>query len=192
MRAYRRLAEGPDPGDLVRPFHDTSLAPSTPRPKKVKLPTLLAVALQSWVARQPRARLSPETDRTGLAPDGGSVLVVDDDRGVRRLTARMLRAEGYQVFEAGSGAEALQTLEGDPGIRLVVTDIVMPEMHGLDLVDRALARDPHLRVVLMTGHAPELTAQLDARESPLPVLLKPFTAEQLIETVRDALAGGLH
>jgi len=120
------------------------------------------------------------------------VLVVDDDRGVRRLTARMLRMAGYTVLEAESGMEALRTLESDPSIRLVVTDIVMPEMDGLALADRALARIPDLRVVLMTGHSPELTAQLDLRDARIPVLLKPFTAEQLLGKVRDTLAGGQH
>jgi two-component system cell cycle sensor histidine kinase/response regulator CckA len=153
---------------------------------------MLGVALQSWVTRQPRAWLAPESDRTGLAPGACSVLVVDDDRGVRRLTARMLRTEGYSVLEAESAAEALRALETDPDIRLLVTDIVMPEMDGLALADRALAKLPHLRVMLMTGHAPELTAQLDLRQSPLPVLLKPFTAEQLLGKVRDTLASGGH
>jgi CheY-like chemotaxis protein len=149
---------------------------------------MLAVALQSWVTRQPRAWLSPESDRTGLAAGAGTVLVVDDDRGVRRLTARMLRTGGYTVLEAESGAEALRILESAPDIRLLVTDIVMPEMDGLALADLARAKLPELRVVLMTGHAPELTAHLDLRDSPLPVLLKPFTAEQLVGKVRDTLA----
>jgi len=120
------------------------------------------------------------------------VLVVDDDRGVRRLTARMLRAQGYQVLEAGTGMEALHTLKSDPSIRLVVTDIVMPEMHGLDLADRALALTPQVGIVLMTGHAHELTDQLEARDSRIPLLLKPFTAEQLVAKVRDALGEGRH
>jgi two-component system cell cycle sensor histidine kinase/response regulator CckA len=153
---------------------------------------MFAVALQSWVTRQPRAWLSPESDRTGLATGPWSVLVVDDDRGVRRLTARMLRTEGYRVLEAESGAEALEMLESEPTIRVLITDIVMPEMDGLALADRALAKVPHLRVVLMTGHAPELTAHLRLRDTPLPVLLKPFTAEQLVGKVRDTLADRQH
>ena len=68
----------------------------------------------------------------------------------------------------------------------------MPEMDGLALADRALATLPRLRVVLMTGHAPELTVQLELRDSPLPVLLKPFTAEQLLGKVRDTLADRRH
>jgi two-component system cell cycle sensor histidine kinase/response regulator CckA len=156
------------------------------------LPTLLAAALQSWVTRQPRAWPAPESDRTGVGAGAGSVLVVDDDRGVLRLTARMLRTQGYHVLEAGSGAEALRALETNPGISLLVTDIVMPEMDGLALADLALAKVPQLRVVLMTGHAPELTARLDLRNSPLPVLLKPFTADQLFAKVRDTLDHGRH
>jgi DNA-binding NtrC family response regulator len=153
---------------------------------------MFAVTLQSWVTRQPRAWLAPEGDRTGLAGGAFCVLVVDDDHGVRRLTARMLRTQGYQVFEAESGAEALRTLESEPDIRLLVTDIVMPGMDGLALADQALAKLPQLRVMLMTGHAPELTAQLNLRPSPLPVLLKPFTAEQLVGKVRDTLADRRH
>ena len=154
--------------------------------------TSSSAALQSWVTRRPGARLSPEADRTGLAVGSHSVLVVDDDRGVRRLTARMLRVAGYSVLEAASGEEALRMLDADPGVRLVVTDIVMPGMDGLDLADLALAKVPNLRVVLMTGHAPRLTDLLELRDAPLPVLLKPFTGEQLIDKVRDVLGDGVH
>jgi DNA-binding NtrC family response regulator len=146
-----------------------------------------AVALQGWGTCLPRVWLSSETDKTGLAAGSWSVLVVDDDRGVRRLTARMLRAEGYKVLEAESGAEALHLLEIDPGIRLVLTDVVMPEMHGLELAEQALARRPHLKVLLMTGHAPELTVNLDVRDARLPLLLKPFSKEQLSAKVRETL-----
>lgn len=148
--------------------------------------------LQSRFIRDVYPWLSPETDRTGLSGAGCSVLVVDDDKGVRRLTARMLRTQGYRVLEAGSGAEALQTLQEEPSVQVLVTDIVMPEMHGLDLADRVLAAAPGLRVVLMTGHAPELTVQLELRDTQLPVLLKPFTAEQLFTKVRDALSRKQH
>jgi DNA-binding NtrC family response regulator len=146
------------------------------------------VAPQGWGTCQPRLWLSPETDRTGLARKSSAVLVVDDDRGVRRLTARMLRAEGYRVVEADSGAEALRLLESEPGIRLLLTDIVMPEMHGMELAEQVLARHPQLRVLLMTGHAPELTAQLGKLDTRLPVLLKPFSKEQLSAKVRDTLS----
>lgn len=152
--------------------------------------TATAVPLQTWVTRQPR--LSPDHDRTGIEASGRSVLVVDDDRGVRRLTARMLRLEGYDVLEADSATEALRLLESGPDVGLVVTDIVMPGMHGLDLADRVLERAPGARVVLMTGHAAELSSQLDQRTPQLPILLKPFTSDQLLVTVRRALGQARH
>jgi two-component system, cell cycle sensor histidine kinase and response regulator CckA len=148
-----------------------------------------AITLHGWVTRQARAWLSPDMDRTGVGAGaaGRTVLVVDDDRGVLRLTSRMLRMAGYKVLEAGSGPEALAVLRKEPGIDLVLTDIVMPEMHGLELVDRALETAPKLRIVLMTGHALELTAQLGGQQTPLPLLLKPFSADQLLAKVREAL-----
>ena len=154
------------------------------------MPITLAVALQGWVTRTSGLWLSPDGDRTTPAVRSGTVLVVDDDRNVRRLTARMLRTEGYRVLEAGSGPEALAVLEQEPGVHLMVTDIVMPDMHGLELADEAMSRLPGLKVLLMTGHAPELTVHLDLRESPLPVLLKPFSKEQLSGKVRKALSEG--
>ena len=135
------------------------------------MPTPSSAAGQSWVTRQPW--LSPNPDRTGVRPAGHCVLVVDDDRGVLRLTARMLRLQGYNVLEASSGVEALRVLATEPDIRLVLTDVVMPEMHGLDLVAKILERDPRPQVVLMTGHAAELSGQLEQRDPSLPLLLKP-------------------
>lgn len=149
------------------------------------MPTPSSAAGQSWVTREPW--LSPDPDRTGVRPAGHCVLVVDDDRGVLGLTARMLRLQGYNVLEASSGVEALRLLESEPDIRLVLTDVVMPEMHGLDLVAKILERDPRPQVVLMTGHAAELSGQLERRDPSLPLLLKPFTSQQLIKTVRLAL-----
>ena len=154
------------------------------------MPTSSAAPLQTWIARQ--ARHSPDADRTGLGPPSRSVLVVDDDRGVRRLTARMLRLEGYDVLEAESGTEALRLLDSAAGVSLVLTDVVMPGMHGLDLAERVLAREPSPRVVLMTGHAAELSGQLEQREPRLPLLLKPFTSEQLLGTVRHVLGETHH
>lgn len=150
--------------------------------------TTSAAALQTWVAREPW--LSPQNDRTGLQPSGQSVLVVDDDRGVLRLTARMLRQEGYTVLEAGSAQDALRLLDTEPSIRVVVTDVVMPGMHGLELAARIMQRERRPEIVLMTGHAAELSGELERRDSSLPVLLKPFTSQQLLKTVRGAMGQG--
>jgi two-component system, cell cycle sensor histidine kinase and response regulator CckA len=152
------------------------------------VPTPSAAAGQTWVSRGPR--LSPNPDRTGLRSSGNAVLVVDDDAGVLRLTARILRLEGYRVLEAGSGTEALRILDSEPDVRLVLTDVVMPEMHGLDLATRIMEREQGPRVVLMTGHGAELSGRLERRDPAVPLLLKPFTSQQLVKTVRKALSDG--
>lgn len=144
-----------------------------------------SAAMQAWGSHVPRR--SPHADRTGLLPDAHAVLVVDDDRGVLRLTARMLRVAGYTVLEAGSAVEALRVLDTEPHIRVVVTDVVMPGMHGLDLAARIREREQRPQVVLMTGHAAELSPQLERRDPSVPLLLKPFTAQQLLKTVSNAL-----
>jgi two-component system, cell cycle sensor histidine kinase and response regulator CckA len=154
------------------------------------VPTPSAAAGQTWVSREPG--LSPDQDRTGLRPSSHVVLVVDDDRGVLRLTARILRLEGYTVLEASSGMEALRALDNEPGVRLVLTDVVMPEMHGLDLAMKIMEREQGPGVVLMTGHAAELSGRLERRDPALPLLLKPFTSQQLIKTVRKALGDAHH
>jgi DNA-binding NtrC family response regulator len=165
---------------------------SAPPPKVVEDPvqTTSANALQTWVVRTPWR--SPHADRSGLQSSAHAVLVVDDDLGVLRLTAKMLRLEGYRVLEAGSGSEALRLLDSEPSIGVVVTDVVMPGMHGLELAGRIMQRERSPRVVLMTGHAAELSVQLEHRDASLPLLLKPFTSQQLIKTVRGALDGDRH
>jgi DNA-binding NtrC family response regulator len=159
-------------------------------PSEDPVPKSSAVARQTLVSREPR--LSAQIDRTGVQPSRHCVLVVDDDRGVLRLTARMLRLEGYTVLEAGSGSEALGLLETEPDIRLVLTDVLMPGMHGLDLATKVQEHERRPPVILMTGHAAELSGQLEARDPSLPLLLKPFTSQQLIKTVRKALEDEHH
>ena len=144
-----------------------------------------AAARQTWVSREPS--LSPQTDRTGLHASRPFMILVDDDLGVLRLTARMLRLEGYTVLEAGSGTEALRLLDSVPEIKLVLTDVVMPGMHGLDLAAQIMQRGRRPQVILMTGHAAQLSTQLEQRDPSVPLLLKPFTSQQLIKTVRHAL-----
>ena len=154
------------------------------------MPKTCAAAMQTWLSRDPW--LSSSHDGTGTQTRRAAVLVVDDDCGVLRLTARMLRLDGYTVLEANSGAEALRLLETEPDIRLVVTDVVMPGMHGLDLAAKILQRERRPEVVLMTGHAAELSAQLERRDPSLPLLLKPFTSQQLLKTVHRVLGDDRH
>ena len=81
-----------------------------------------------------------------------SIIVVDDDAAVRRIASRILSEEGFRVLEASDGDEAIRLAERfGPDIGLVVTDIVMPRLNGIELLERLSRIHPALPVVLMSG-----------------------------------------
>ena len=117
-----------------------------------------------------------------------SIIVVDDDAAVRRIAARILIEEGFHVLEAGDGDEAIRLAERHgPDIGLVVTDIVMPRLNGIELLERLSRIQPALPVVLMSGYTShELMSR--ALVAPCGVLRKPFAPEALVDEVRRCLA----
>jgi signal transduction histidine kinase len=116
-----------------------------------------------------------------------TVLVVDDDRGVCELTAKILGQYGYQVLTAHSGEEALQqadALSGD--IDLLVTDVVMPKMSGWELARRLKISRPGLKMIYMSGHA-DVSARSEKPAGLALTLSKPFTPYDLAFHVRQVL-----
>jgi two-component system cell cycle sensor histidine kinase/response regulator CckA len=112
------------------------------------------------------------------------LLVVDDESIVRDMTARLLRRQGYDVSEASGPGAALDLIARNPGqFALLVTDVVMPEMSGVELAAAARRVDPMLPVLFMSGYQPGLFDRADAVD----VLRKPFTPAQLREAVSAAL-----
>jgi two-component system, cell cycle sensor histidine kinase and response regulator CckA len=113
----------------------------------------------------------------------GHILLVDDEGPIRDLAGRYLRQLGYQVRTAAHAGEALVYAE-DPSvpIQLLITDLVMPDMDGLELARRLRLRRPGLRVVFMTGYFPP-DALRAAQEGGHPVLRKPFSLPDLGHTV---------
>jgi DNA-binding NtrC family response regulator len=121
------------------------------------------------------------TERAG---SGVSVLVVDDEAAVRRFAARVLERAGYGVVEAIDGAEALELVRRDgESLELVVSDIVMPRMNGVELMQALSISHPSLPVILMSGYA---TAALSERgiAAPCGIIPKPFPAERLLAEVQ--------
>jgi DNA-binding NtrC family response regulator len=116
------------------------------------------------------------------------VLVVDDEPGIRRIIARILLGAGYSVHEAGDGIEALELINsGDPVTDVVVSDIVMPRLNGVELLEELSRSRPDLPIILISGYG---TAELSDRGviSPCAVLNKPFTPERLLAEVRRCIA----
>jgi CheY-like chemotaxis protein len=120
---------------------------------------------------------------------GETVLIVEDDDRVRRLTARRLRELGYRVLEAGHGAEALAVLAETPHVEIVFSDLVMPGgMSGFDLARQVRERYRHVRVILTSGYSAELMNQADITQLDLQVLRKPYRQAEFARVFRAALA----
>lgn len=117
------------------------------------------------------------------------VLVVDDDEAVRRITSEILRRHGYSVLQAAGGTEALSVSWGHDGaLDLLLTDIVLPGMNGVQLASRIADQRPGISVVFMSGR-PEVDAVRFGVLAPsYPFLPKPFEASELLEIVGSAVA----
>ncbi|MDB4898282.1 MAG: Blue-light-activated protein, partial [Gemmatimonadetes bacterium] len=116
----------------------------------------------------------------------GTVLLVDDDDAIRGLVQRTLTECGYTVLAARSGVEALALARATPRVDVLLTDVLMPQMMGPQLVERYLARLPAPVVIYMTGHVDESIMRLEL-DTEATLLRKPFTPAILARTVRAAL-----
>jgi two-component system, cell cycle sensor histidine kinase and response regulator CckA len=123
-------------------------------------------------------------------PEHGNelILLVEDEAAVRSLAERILLRHGYQVLTAASGVEALALLASAPGqIDLLVTDVVMPEMGGVELAERMLELRPDTRVLFISGYAADTLPQTDVQGRTLHFLEKPFSPARFAETIRRIL-----
>jgi PAS domain S-box-containing protein len=121
---------------------------------------------------------------------GATILVVEDDSAVRSSVCRLLARRGYHVMESRDGQQALALLaESERAVDLVISDIVMPEMSGLELRDRLKELRPAVPVLLMSGYSQEAITRLGNHESLGPLIEKPFTVDSLLENVRSVLNG---
>lgn len=116
-----------------------------------------------------------------------AILVTDDEASVRVLLGEMLTCLGYRVYSADSGAAALKLLTDHPEIRLLVTDVLMPDMNGRELVDEALQRYPSLKVLFTTGYIGNVALTDRMNEQSIHLLMKPFTIEDLSSRIKALL-----
>jgi CheY-like chemotaxis protein len=117
-----------------------------------------------------------------------TILLVEDEESVRRLTRTVLSERGYTVLEASNGAEAMRVASnGGEAIDLVLTDGVMPGMPVSNLVAGIRSTRPQAAILLMSGHTGEEIIRRGIMESGMPFLQKPFTAAALLRKVREVL-----
>ena len=131
------------------------------------------------------AERAANADLTGQ----GTILLVEDEDGLRALNARGLASRGYTVIEAANGVEAIELLDKrGSGVDLVVSDVVMPEMDGPALLKELRRRDPTVKFIFVSGYAEDAFAK-SVPEGDLPDFLpKPFTLKQLVAAVKETMS----
>ena len=140
------------------------------------------------VADEPIASVPEPPGATYTPTPGGTILVAEDEAGVRLLVLRILRDLGYDVLQASGGAEALKIVEEHDGvIDLLLTDVVMGDFGGRDLADAARGVRPGLRVLYMSGYA-DVDNLLDSTNPAEGFLDKPFTVDALKHAIQRLLA----
>jgi len=121
---------------------------------------------------------------------GETVLLVEDDEGVRSFVLQLLTMNGYRVLTAGNGDEALETAGRHRGpVHLLLTDVVMPKMGGRELAKSLEGRLPGIKAMYMSGYTDDAIVRHGVLDPGIPFLQKPFTPERLLRKVREVLAG---
>jgi two-component system cell cycle sensor histidine kinase/response regulator CckA len=131
------------------------------------------------------ASAAANADLTGQ----GTILLVEDEEGLRALNARGLSSRGYTVLQAANGVEAIEVLDKQGGnIDLVVSDVVMPEMDGPTLLKELRRRDPSIKFIFVSGYAEDAFAKSLPEGDPPDFLAKPFTLKQLVAAVKQTMS----
>ena len=146
---------------------------------------LEAISRPTDAAASEQPKATAKIDLTGA----GTILLVEDEEGLRQLNARGLASRGYTVLEAGNGVEAIEVLESSDGqIDLVVSDVVMPEMDGPTLLRELRNRNPELKIIFVSGYAEDAFQKHLPSDGQFAFLPKPFTLKQLVNAVKETMA----
>ena len=114
--------------------------------------------------------------------------MVEDEDSVRKVAVDILRAQGYKVLEATGGGEALIICEKEKNpIHLILTDVVMPQMNGPQVIERLMQVRQDFKALYMSGYADETVVHHRLLERGVTILHKPFTVEKLARKVREVL-----
>jgi two-component system cell cycle sensor histidine kinase/response regulator CckA len=161
---------GEDMSDILAPLPEAPLVPGAP----------------AAAGGKPAAPPAPQpADLTGH----GTILLVEDEEGLRALNARGLISRGYSVLEAGNGVEAMEIFQQHSGgVDLVVSDVVMPEMDGPTLLKELRKLNPALKIIFVSGYAEEAFSKSLPQGEQFSFLPKPFTLKQLVGAVKETMS----
>ena len=208
MLAVSDTGHGMDEATRSRVFEPFFTTKETGKGTGLGLATVYAIVKQSkghvWVYSEPghgtifkiylpsaeyKLNTSPAAQTEKLPPrrEGVTILLVEDDVVMRRLTRKMLEGHGYNVLEAEDGKRALDLIQSHHApIDLVLTDVVMKEVNGPELVLRLIESHPAMKIVYMSGYTGELVVN-QGPDSGIRLLEKPFTRANLLKTLDLAM-----
>ena len=154
--------------------------------------TLRLYLPRSFEVRQALSPIRKAESHVPMGEPRSIILVVEDEEGVRRLTVDALRDLNYTVIHASSGMDALKIFEeSDQHISLLLTDVVMPQLTGKQLVDKARVIRPDLKTLFMTGYTRNSIVHNGVIDPGVHLISKPFTLEQLAKKVRECVGEAL-
>ena len=150
---------------------------------KIYFPRVDEAAFESSVALPIQRSLKPPSE---------SLLVVEDNEPLRQMLCRVLRTSGYKVMEAANANAALRVCEQhESSIDMLISDVVMPDMSGIELATELKASHPGMRVLLMSGYSGSAMMRHGELRVDIPFLEKPFNPEMVARKVREVLDQGL-
>ncbi len=151
--------------------------------------TVFEIYLPRQQEATPRARMSGAVTAVGV--DGHeTILVVEDEPSILRLSTRVLEARGYTVLAAGTPGDAIRLATEFPGeIQLLLTDVVMPEMNGRDLARMLLSFRPQIKQLFMSGHTADVIAHRGMLDPGVSFIEKPFSTDAFVAKVQEVLNG---
>ncbi len=123
------------------------------------------------------------------SPSNGRILVVDDEPLIREMAREILESSGYDVAEAVDGQAGLDAfLESGGRFDLVILDLVMPRLHGFQVMDRIIHASPRTRILISSGFSPDTRPELTRATPTTGFLAKPYRSKDLLDQVRRLLA----
>ncbi|WP_394795417.1 sigma-54-dependent transcriptional regulator [Armatimonas sp.] len=125
-----------------------------------------------------------------IKPSGATILVVDDEPNLRRVLSAVLARDGHEVLVADGGREAVRKAKAEPKLSLLITDYLMPDMNGLEVLEAVRKHHPGLRTLIISGHGTVRSAVEAMRLGAFDFITKPFDVEQVRDAVDRALAAG--